>query len=256
MKQVDFTREPIIESIITPREGFKLAVRGSRGVGQEEYFVEAVEIVAFGQALFFRSLERPKCFLVPVTEYEIVEIREARMVLKNVGSDNTIKIAGGKEPRPKVISREVLEKVDIDETVPSTFKEDEIKIDKKRDKRRQNRRRRGRDERSDSLQESDVAEVPTDCSTPKESERRETILNAILPPPTRLISETLERYRGDESFKGVFHTTAESEKEMESGVERVAPPIEIIETYFEIDLPKSESSSDSNEAVKQESEEN
>ena len=78
---MDFTREPIIETIITPKEGYKLVIRSSTSAGQEEYFVDAVEIVAFGHALFFRSLERPKAFLVPVSDYEVLEVREANFDL-------------------------------------------------------------------------------------------------------------------------------------------------------------------------------
>lgn len=50
---MDFTREPIIETVITPKEGCKLVVRSSKTVGQEEYFVDAVEVVTFGNAIFF-----------------------------------------------------------------------------------------------------------------------------------------------------------------------------------------------------------
>ncbi|NGX33098.1 MAG: hypothetical protein K1060chlam4_01159, partial [Candidatus Anoxychlamydiales bacterium] len=45
---MNYTREPIIESIITPKEGCKLVVRNSKGGALEEYFVESVEIVSFG----------------------------------------------------------------------------------------------------------------------------------------------------------------------------------------------------------------
>ncbi|MEI8365092.1 MAG: hypothetical protein WCF65_01620 [Parachlamydiaceae bacterium] len=93
---MDFTREPIIETVITPKEGCKLVVRSSKSNAQEEHFVDAVEVVSFGHSFFFRSLERPKTFIVPATDYEILEVREARMVLKNVGIDRTIKIAGGR----------------------------------------------------------------------------------------------------------------------------------------------------------------
>jgi len=52
---VDFTRQPIIETIITPREGFRLVIRSSKNMGQEELFVDALEVVSFGAAtLFFR----------------------------------------------------------------------------------------------------------------------------------------------------------------------------------------------------------
>ena len=98
---MNFTREPIIETVITPREGCKLVVRSSKGNGQEDYFVDAVEVVSFGHSFFFRSSERPKSFLVPVSDYEILELKETRMVLKNVSTDRSIKIGGGREPHPR-----------------------------------------------------------------------------------------------------------------------------------------------------------
>ena len=73
---MNFTREPIIETIITAKDGNRLVVRSSKSGNQEEYNVEAVEVVSFGQALFFRSLEKPTCFLVPVGDYEVIEVKE------------------------------------------------------------------------------------------------------------------------------------------------------------------------------------
>lgn len=98
---MDFTREPVVETVITPREGCKLAIRSSKGMTQEEHFVDSVEIVSFGHALFFRSLEKPKNFLLPCTDYEVLEVREARMVLKHANQEKAIKIGGGKPPAPK-----------------------------------------------------------------------------------------------------------------------------------------------------------
>ena len=63
---MNFTREPIIETIISPKEGYKLLVRSSKGESrQKNIIVDAVEVVSFGRAFFFRSLERPKAFFVP-----------------------------------------------------------------------------------------------------------------------------------------------------------------------------------------------
>jgi len=93
---VNYTREPIIESIITPKEGCKLVVRNSKGGASEEYFVESVEIVSFGNAIFFRSTERPKSFLVPVSDFEVIELKETKMVLKTANIEKSIKIGGGK----------------------------------------------------------------------------------------------------------------------------------------------------------------
>ncbi|MCH9632800.1 MAG: hypothetical protein S4CHLAM6_11430 [Chlamydiae bacterium] len=96
---MDFTRDPIIETIISPKDGFKLSVRNSRSVNQEEHIVSALEVVSFGSALFFRSLERPKAFLLPISDYEVVEVKEARMVLKNVSLEKPIKIGDGKDSK-------------------------------------------------------------------------------------------------------------------------------------------------------------
>lgn len=106
---MDFTREPIIETIITPRDGFKLVVRNSKSIGQEEYFVESVEVVSFGHSFFFRSLERPKSFLLPINDYEILEVKETRIVLKQANIERSTKISIGREPASKA-SKEVKER--------------------------------------------------------------------------------------------------------------------------------------------------
>ncbi|MBA3238481.1 MAG: hypothetical protein H0T62_09085 [Parachlamydiaceae bacterium] len=171
---MDFTREPIIETVITPKEGCTLVVRSSKSSGQEEHFVDAIEVVVFGNAIFFRSLERPKAFLVPASDYEVLEVRETRLVLKNVGLDRSIKIAGGREA-PLRTGRELTngktdrvithsDKMSPSSTLPSEthFQEPptgalvgpagpaeesvEGRVDKKRDRRRNYRRRRGKDE--------------------------------------------------------------------------------------------------------------
>ena len=98
---MDFTREPLVETVITPKEGFKLIIRATSGNNQEEYAAHAVEVVAFGNCFFFRSLEKPKEFLLPMTEYEIVEARETRTVLKKTQVEKTIKIGGGRKTSPK-----------------------------------------------------------------------------------------------------------------------------------------------------------
>ena len=95
---MDFTREPLVETVITPKEGYKLIIRAASGNSQEEYSVGAVEVVSFGQAFFFRSLEKPKAFLLPMSEYEVVEARETRTVLKKPQVEKTIKIGGMSKP--------------------------------------------------------------------------------------------------------------------------------------------------------------
>lgn len=213
MIEVDFTREPIIESVITPKEGCKLVIRSSKGAGQEEFFVDAVEVVSFGNTFFLRSLEKPKAFLVPATDYEILEVRETRMVLKNVGLDRSIKIGGGREgsKRPS----KVASKPEIPEPQPEQKPEP-----KRRERRRQYRKRKGKDvliskEQEQQESENEVKErvrIPTPETITKLKDEgigrpitsSSSVLSSLLPPPSTLISESIERYKGNELFKDVF----------------------------------------------------
>lgn len=232
---MDFTREPIIETVITPKEGCKLVIRSSKTVGQEEYFVDAVEVVSFGQAIFFRSLERPKSFIVPASDYEVLEVREARIVLKNVGLERSIKIGGGREGAVKP-SREAIETPQEKESQPSEVKA-EGRVDRKRDRRRQYRKRRGRDESASSTEEStefsktgleEKVDLPIPEKIGTEAEVTEAVAatgsllsNLLSPPP--LISETISRYK--EKFKDAFYTTEEQEARLVSEEEEKIPSL-------------------------------
>lgn len=237
---MDFTREPIIETVITPKEGCKLVVRSSKSGGQEEYFVDSLEVVSFGRTQFLRSTERPKAFLVPASDYEILEVREARMVLKNVGLDRSIKIGGGREGHPKPQKEPVVEKVEaVEEEVAETAadsKADNNRLEKKRDRRRHYRRRRGREDKEEGAEESvaegaetseEVAKVEMPVSAGADELDAATpvlpppsVIPSLLPPPTMLISETIARYKDNDLFKGAFYTKAETleEEETESEV--------------------------------------
>ena len=200
---MDYTREPIIESVITAREGCKLVIRSSKGMSQEEYFIDAVELITFGSALFYRSLEKPKPFLLPVQDYEVVEVREARMVLKNVGIDRSLKVVSKekpaqqqKQPPQKPQEQEVAEERQHD--------------DKKRQKRANRRRGKGQDiqEEQPQIAVSEEESIKQLAAVPSPS-----ALSALLAPPTTLISETLTRYRRDEAFKQAFYEKEEDAEE-------------------------------------------
>lgn len=248
---MDFTREPIIETVITPREGCKLVVRSSKSAGQEEYFVDALEVVSFGASLFFRTLERPKSFLLPVADYEVLEVREARMVLKNVGMDRSIKIGGGREanirqqqqPRETVAQEppEGEEREEAGEEAVAAQPEGpqprEGRGDKRRDRRRHSRRRRGaREEEAatpaavpaeaqqqahaeaifDVGQEARVELPAPHANGAAEGENGQgaPIFSKLLPPPPTLISETIARYR--EEFKNAFYSKEEKPEDEEA----------------------------------------
>lgn len=226
---MDFTREPVIETVITPKEGSKLVIRSSKGNGQEEYFVDAVEVVTFGNSIFFRSLERPKPFLVPASDYEILEVREARIVLKNVGVERSIKIGGGREATLRTQKEPQEEKVEIPQEAPPpaevSISKAEGRSDRKRDRRRQSRKRRDRTEapfaeealtKAPSELEAKIELPPPDLSHLGKTEAQvpEPVVstgsifsNLFSPPP--LISETIARYK--EKFKDAFYTREEQE---------------------------------------------
>jgi hypothetical protein len=190
---VNFTREPIIETVITPREGCKLVVRNSKGVG-EEYFVDAIEVVSFGRSFFFRSLERPKSFLVPVSDYEVLELKEIRMALKNASAERSIKIGGGRETPVRAQPRE------------EEAAEGSIPMQERKRGRRGRRRRGGGGGSMEMRHEANLpeGERPPEQAAPEGAvekgaeEVAPSFISKLFPPPPTLIKETLSRYKTEE----------------------------------------------------------
>lgn len=237
---MDFTREPIIETVVTPKEGCKLVVRSSKAGGQEEYFVDSVEVVSFGNSVFFRSQERPKAFIVPAADYEVLEVREARMVLKNVGLDRSIKIGGGrennnskqtKEPQLEKLVPQVEEEPEVQAT--PTDSQPQPKADgRKKDRRRQYRKRRGREDESQEGETDGSLNVSSTADqSASEAQAPSTVVNVILAPPPMLISETIARYKDNALFKGAFYTKDEVLKET-LGTESEIVEKELVEPPF------------------------
>lgn len=202
---MNFTREPIIETIITPKDGYKLVVRNSKGGSQEEYQVDAVEVVSFGHSFFFRSLERPKSFLVPATDYEVVEAKETRVVLKNASIERSIKIGGGRTAAPPPPQKEVVEEsIESEEEMVEGQAEGAAasagKPDRKRERRRNRRGRRPQEERQPSLEApKDVQRaaepVAQGGGTNDETQVSSSMFSSLFPPPSTLISDTISRYK-------------------------------------------------------------
>ncbi|MBS0624085.1 MAG: hypothetical protein JSS62_05630 [Verrucomicrobia bacterium] len=159
-----FTRDPIIETIITPREGHKLVLRSTRQGGHEEFFVDMIEVISFGSQSLYRSLDKPKSFIVPVSDYEVLEVREPRLMLKAPVVEQEIKIAGGKESKKE--------------------KEQPPAHDNKQE-RRKRRSRKTSAEPSVKETEEEVEAAP----------RAVVEKPTLIPPPTTLISETISRYK-------------------------------------------------------------
>lgn len=158
---MNFTRDAVILSVITPKEGCKLVVRNSKGVGQEDYLVDAVEVISFGSSCFFRSSERPKSFLLPINDYEILEIKETRMVLKSAT-----------EEKSKIIKKEEGSiKKRFKRRRPIATAEDSTKKERGGDKN------------------DEIDKVSSKSSKP------------LLPPPNTLIKEKLKRLKNEEFFE-------------------------------------------------------
>lgn len=235
---MNFTREPIIETILSPKDGYKLCIKNSKVADSEELFVDVVEVVSFGHAFFFRGQERPKPFLVPVTDYEVFEVKETRVVLKNIAHDRNIKIGGGreafvkppKEQPPERVEEEVKEGEDSKEGVSSPDVAVDGKSDRKRDRRR-NRRRRLAEERRDGGDKDKVvssAKTEGQEEAPVEEVKITSAMFAhLLPPPTVLISERLgklkEQEREREREKEAAEAAGESFRCDES--ENAFPPV-------------------------------
>jgi len=183
--------------------------------GAEEFFVDAVEVVSFGQSLFFRGQERPKPFLVPVSDYEIFEVKETRVVLKNIAHDRNIKIGGGREASLKQPikenapeKKEEAEEVKEVEMVATAEASAEPKNDRKRDRRRSRRRRlaeekRGlndKDKEQDSVSSSEEQEIESENENGNQEEVKVSTptFAHLLPPPPVLISERLNQLRNKE----------------------------------------------------------
>lgn len=237
---MNFTREPIIETIISPREGCKLLVRSSKSSGPaEEYYVDAVEVVSFGRAFFFRSMERPKAFLVPASDYEVLEIKETRVALKTVSHDRNIKIGGGREASLRHQHRESPPESEpaVAEEEPAVQGEEagsEVAPGARMEKRRDRRRRRHRrseeewNERraAEAQQPPQQPQVETEPKVQGGAAEDETkvsspMFSSLIPPPPTLISQTLSRYKDKESVEGTPPA-----KEVEGKEEKKQPPEE------------------------------
>ncbi|MCK4934436.1 MAG: hypothetical protein KAR79_02505 [Simkaniaceae bacterium] len=184
---MNFTREPIIETIISPKDGYKIIVRNSSLESHEEYSVDAIEVVSFGKSFFFRSLERPKSFLVPVEKYEIVETKETRMVIKKAVVEKSIKIAGGKTPN-----------ISTKQTVAEKA-EDGQKKDRRKSKKKPTEKAPPKDKK---IQETNKA--LEGGSKKDEVKVSSSGYRSLLPPPKSLISENMERYKNIENTAGII----------------------------------------------------
>lgn len=231
---MNFTREPIIETVITPKDGYKLSIRNSKGGSQEEYFVDVIEVVSFGQSMFFRSQERPKSFLLPVTDYEVVEAKETRVVLKNAPLEGSIKIGGGKVHKAP---REAVEEKPHAAAVKPPSQE-EGSGDRPRRRKSSSRRRRLDGEGQEGHRPQgmirppmaphgqDAAVVAGDKTVTGDGEPpvSSSMFRNLFPPPSGLISEKFQHEKNLQAAKDA--AAAELAKETSQEQQEEEPVVE------------------------------
>jgi hypothetical protein len=233
---VNFTREPIIETIISAKDGHKLSIRSSKNPGSEEYLVDAVEVVSFGGSFFYRSQERIKAFFLPSNDYEIQEVKETRVLIKNPTLDKSVKIAGGKEASlgAKNPPQEASSTTGNKET---SQEEESLKpTDQKREKKQRYRKNRRQQSDSQGAAPQGVAQPAGEgmegtIPTPAPTFPQPGIFSHLLKPPERLISDTLGKYRQERSPTVSVVEQGESSEpkevvlsETEEGSTNIEPP--------------------------------
>lgn len=188
---MNFTREPIVETIISAKEGYKLSIKSSKTTNGEEYLVDAVEVVSYHGSFFYRCQERPKTFFIPANDFEIVEVKETRILIKNPNIDKNIKIAGGKEKQAKA------------EEQPKEAPKQEQKREKKK----------GRRGKTKVIEAKEQQPKPKEIkeSTEEKDQDKPSVFSHLLTPPTGLISETLVKYK-QETTPETLNIETEKEK--------------------------------------------
>lgn len=214
---MNFTREPIIETIITPKEGYKLVIRNTKGTGQEEFFVDSVQVISMGHNCFYRSLEKPKPFVVPALDYEVLEVRETKMVLKMPSAEKGgIKIGGGREAplkaKPEAREEEIEEEKESAVEAQGTAGQPVAERGERRRDRRRMRRQKDRFEKEEPTEKADISSVGGEEKKSESFREREEKPNLIIPPPNTLISETIARYKDIPGFASAFFEKVEEDQ--------------------------------------------
>lgn len=195
---MNFTREPIVETIISAKEGYKLSIKSSKHVNEEEYLVDAVEVVSFSGALFYRSGEKPKSFFIPIHDYEIQEVREARLAIRSPVMEKSIKIGGGKEAsksqKSEAEEKTVAAVEEGSEKQPQQEKEQPQNIERsKRDKKNKFRRKRNFEENAREAVQREV-QAAEESGKPVQLQT-DSVFSHLLKPPESLISDSIHKYK-------------------------------------------------------------
>ena len=204
---MNFTREPILETIISAKEDYKLRLKSTKNEGSAEYLVDAVEVVCFGTTFFYRSGEPAHTFFIPAQDFEIEQVRQVRLALKTPTETN-IKIAGGSEGSNKQFSEKskdnkkhkpsrenhnekIAEKTNDLEVETHLEEKTENDAPKPHSKEKHSKRSQNKKISKDRKKaEKEAAIATTSDQTPQPS-----IFSHLLRPPEALISDSIHKYQ-------------------------------------------------------------
>ncbi|WP_201456603.1 GrgA family transcription factor [Chlamydia sp. 17-3921] len=216
-----FTRDPVIETVITSREGYKLSIRNTKHYSQDPFIVEAIEVISLGRVCFFRNCDHSKPFMVPAGDYEVMEIRDAKINLKAIGLDKGIKIAGGREaliklskssqvvnnvpPNAKPSQDSPLEEKATEIVTSTAGKKEKKESRKDKDSFKENEKWKEKKKHGSRKNSKEIAELTGSSQemlgavteelweASQESISNEHKKFSLLPPPAKLISEVISQ---------------------------------------------------------------
>ncbi len=253
---MNFTREPIIETIITPKSGYRLVVRNTKSEKTEEFSVDALEVVTFGKSYFYRSLERPRAFLLPVSDYEVLEAKEVRLSLKKATVEKSIKISGRKttklrssndeEEKPAAQKQQAVELATEDNSPTEEVPQEKKNFPKKKKPRRkrapdsrQTDERAMQEEMHKQQMEEERASNQTSASTTRKEEKSQgkkndySAMKPLIPPPSGLISDKMPKRPVKEESKesDSIDEKLSSDPHLDSAIsDKLVVPVEDIES--------------------------
>ena len=213
---------------MSARDGFKLVLKNSKMSVGSEVSAEVIEIVSFSGNVFYRSQDRSKNFLLPASDYEVQEVKDSRLVLKNITLEKSNKL---QNPPKESTSREIEDELvaeesgDIEavsEPASTSASSGSSRLERRRERRRNRRRRQSEDKANQDKSHVVSAGAPEgeslEESVQSEVSDEEIVTQAVplpvihlIPPPTTLISQTLARYKEKEPM-----TESENSQEVSS----------------------------------------
>lgn len=217
-----FTRDPVIETIITAKDGHKLVLRNTKIASQEPFVVDSVEVVSLSGGCFFRSSERSQPFFIPICDYDVVEVRDAKTTLKLPGVEKGIKIAGGRGTNlksMKEVKNSSNDSVEEKAFIETSGQESEAKKEEKESWKKSKRKKNVGNKESLSSnfsKEVSFSEPQVTCiEDPSHVQVRNGDLDnktkrfSLLPPPPMLISEVISKFSETSLDKQSDNTTIE-----------------------------------------------